>query len=126
MQDYIPQPEKQFSYSPVQVSIWAALIMFGLFLKLMYWPGSALLILVCSGGLLGYNLVALLLFRGKHTINNIVTAMCGLWLLILVWGILWNGGYPYNEMGTLINVGATLVAGGVNALAYRKYIYRYS
>lgn len=124
--DYFPQPEKLLKYSAVQVSTWCALVLFGIFLKLMHWPGSALLVLVCSGGLLGYNLVALFLLRGRSAANNVITILCLLWVLVLGWRVLWNGGHPYNEMGMCINIGSVILTAGINALVYRKYIGRLS
>lgn len=119
--NYIPQPEKQFRYSVIQVSIWAGLLLLGLVLKLQHWPGNALSILLGTAGLTAYNFVAFLLMRGKHTLNNILLGAGVLWMVVLLWGFAFNNGHPYNEMGLMIYFGAILLVGTINALVYRKY-----
>lgn len=119
--NYIPQPEKSFRFSVVQVSIWFAILLLGIVLKLQHWPGNALSILVGTAGLTGYNFVALLLLRGKHVLNTVLVCASGLWLVVLLWGLTMNNGYPYNETGIAIYAGVMILVGGINALAYRRH-----
>lgn len=121
---FIPHPEKQFRYSVIQVVIWSTLILLGILLKLQHWPGNALSILVGSGGLGGYNFVALLLQRGKHVLNTVLVVVTGLWIAILLWGLTMNNGHPYNGYGIMIYFGVLIVTGAINALVYRKYFNR--
>lgn len=90
----------------------------------MHWPGHGLTLLVSTGGMLGYNFVALLLLKGRNVFNIVLTVSGVIWLGVLVWGQVARGGYPYNEIGIYLNLGAIVVSGGINALAYRKYIGR--
>ncbi len=92
----------------------------------MHWPGGALLICVPSGGLLGYNIIALLLLRGSNALNNVFIILGIAWVLFQIWGFIWNNGNPYNEYGIAIHVGAVLLSAIINGLVYRKYIRKLS
>ncbi len=122
--DYFPQPPKVFTLSVVQTSIWAFFIAMGVFMKIMHWPGHGLTTLVSTGGMLGYSLLALLLLRGRDLLNIALTTAGVIWLGYLVWGYVARGGYPYNEKGIYLNLGAMIITCGINAIVYRKYIAR--
>jgi hypothetical protein len=122
--NYIPQPGKQFRFSVVQVSIWFAVLLMGIVLKLQHWPGNAISIITGSAGLTGYNFVALLLLRGKHALNNVLVAAAGVWLIVLLWGMTMNDGHPYNEEGAMVYAVIFILVAGINALAYGKYFRR--
>jgi hypothetical protein len=124
MQDYpgyIVQSQKQFRFSVVQASIWGGFILLGLLFLAVDYPGLSIL-LVSSGGMLGYNLVALLLLKGQSLANNIITGTGITWTIILIAGVVFNDGHPCNMNGLIIYTIAGLLAAGINALSYRKYI----
>lgn len=116
-------PQRQFSYGIVQPSIWGAFILLGAIFNILDWPGLTIL-LVSTGGMTGYNIIAWLILRGKNIANNMLLGLGITWIAILIAGAIWNDGVPCNEKGLIMHGTSILIVGGINALAHRKYFAR--
>lgn len=118
-----PQPVRRFSYGIIQPSVWGAFILLGAIFEILEWPGLTIL-LVSTGGMLGYNFIAWLILRGKSIANNMLLGLGITWIVILSAGAIWNDGVPCNEKGLLTHGTSVFIVGGINALAHRKYFAR--
>lgn len=85
------------------VVLWTALIIVGLVLKLTHLMSPALIV-VGFAGLTAHSLHEL--FIAKDSSNRImwVTAGCGIFLIVLLYGAMFNGGYPINLIGVMAYV----------------------
>lgn len=119
-QQYFTKPKEVVNYSVVQVSIWSAFVILGILFITLDWPGLSIL-LISSGGLLGYNIIGWFLLRGKSMANNIILGVGIVWAIILFAGAIFNNGIPCNENGLLIHGVAAGIVAGINALANRKH-----
>ncbi len=97
--------EYKFKLRPIL--IWSGFILLGFMFKLLHWPGLILLV-VSPAGLSAYAFSGLISLKGKSTINNILSGMGIIWLLVLVWGLIFNDGYPLNIFGVGVYVGTLL------------------
>lgn len=77
------------------VIIWSCILLVGVIFKLLHWPGTVL-ILICSPVLTACAVGGLIILKEKTVLNMAFTIAGTMWFLMLLWGNIFNGGYPYN------------------------------
>ncbi|MEO9531410.1 MAG: hypothetical protein ABJG68_13995 [Crocinitomicaceae bacterium] len=97
--DNEPQSE-QNNFKLRAIYIWLSVLVLGILFKLMHWPGNAILIILSTAGLQAYCFNWFL--KNKNQFNSVVSILGLVWLLVLIWGIFFNGGHPYNIVGLAI------------------------
>lgn len=89
--------ERKFHKRPI--FIWLTLLIFGILFKVMLWPGSTILIITSTAGLQAYCLNGILKSNGRNTLNITLSILGSIWFIIMVGGMLFNHGHPYNKNG---------------------------
>ncbi|AEA45877.1 hypothetical protein [Fluviicola taffensis] len=84
------------------ILIWVSVFMTGYFFKFMHWPGNSIVRVIGTGGFMAYSLSFLILAKPRTTPIIVCNSISLLWTLILIWGALFNGGYPFNLQGITI------------------------
>ncbi len=100
----IPQ-KKQYEFKSRIIIIWSIIILIGIIFKFMRWPGGIVFYVVGSAGLSAYSFSGFLTLKGKHPVNNAFFCMSLVWILFLLYGIYFNGGYPINGKGFSVFLG---------------------
>jgi hypothetical protein len=72
--DFIPKPERVFKFGAVSFCVWMSLLLIALLFRMQNWPGRGLLLLVSTGGMAAFNLVSLIVLRGRHLL--IISSPC--------------------------------------------------
>jgi len=90
----------RFRYWPIVT--WSLLILIGVFFRLMFWPGASIFIIAGSAGLSAWVVTDAIFLPGKNVLIYMLCILCGCWFLLLIWGNLYNGGYPYNWRGVAV------------------------
>ena len=75
------------------------ILIIGIFFKIMHWPFANVLIVFNSAGLTAWLFTDFYFLKGKNIIVNILSIVSILWILIIIWGMFFNDGYPYNFEG---------------------------
>lgn len=109
LDEITPSQPNYNSFKSRVVFIWAGVLFFGLIFKLMHWPGSGVLILLSTGGLTAYAISGMISHKGKDQLNSVIFILACIWILILLWGAVFNGGYPYNFFGLMLFLSVTAV-----------------
>ncbi|NOQ73744.1 MAG: hypothetical protein GQ574_17180 [Crocinitomix sp.] len=90
---------KPYQFKLKAVLIWGALLVLGLILKAIEWPLDGVLIVSGSAAITAYALHHIFRSKGKDSLNNAILSLAIIWLAILIWGVFFNAGYPYNKYG---------------------------
>lgn len=88
---------KPFKIRPL--IIWGIVLAVGILLRLMHWPGGAILILTSSAGAQAYSIVGYIKSKERNKLNIIFSILGFIWVFIIIGGIFFNDGYPFNEKG---------------------------
>jgi len=105
---------------PKRSVVWITVLLIGLLFKLLLWKGNAAMILFSSGGLFASSLDHMLKYRKENNRTQVLVGIGILWILVLIWGNLFNGGYPYNWGG----FGIHMVPAVVYFIIYRLQEHR--
>lgn len=97
--DHLTGKEQEYVFKIRPVIIWSVLLMIGANFEIMNWPGGAVLVIVFSAGLTAYSFSGLLESKGRNWFNNLLCMLGFFWFGIIVWGVFFNYGYPYNKNG---------------------------
>lgn len=107
--------------------LWVPLVWLGVFLVgygfwFLHWPGNSVLRIIGFAGFAGYNASALFHLKGSHIVNNILITLSAAWMVVVVWGEFFNGGYPLNLNGIIVQVICLIVLAGMYIfIHYRRY-----
>jgi hypothetical protein len=109
------------------LAIWFAVFCIGYLFRMMHWPFASYLRILGGSGIMGYSLAACLLFRGRDITNNALSLISVLYLVLLIWGAFFNGGYPFNVEGLAIQLVVLLIffAGYIVLLRSKKQNYSF-
>jgi hypothetical protein len=108
--DEIPsKSKKSIQFKIWVILIWGSIFMIGYLFKIMHWPFNSILRVIGAGGFMAYSLSFLILVKSRSMPIIICNSIGLLWILILVWGFLFNGGYPFNLQGITAQLIAFLV-----------------
>lgn len=99
---HLIEVQKRRSIKVRPLIVWSVILLLGLLFDFMNWPGFTILILPSSAGLFAYSLNGVIASKNRDLLSLIVSILGTIWFLILIVGMLFNGGYPYNEIGFLI------------------------
>lgn len=83
------------------ILIWIAVFATGYLFRMMHWPLSGVIRIIGSGGFMAYSFSFLILVKPRNASIIVCSCVGFLWLLILAWGVLFNGGYPFNIQGVM-------------------------
>lgn len=128
MNDLLDSPlqdkTKKFRFRLLTPMIWLGIFIIGSLFYAMHWPFSALLRVVGFAGFAAYNLNAVFYLKGKHIVNDIFIGLSVLWIAVIIWGELFNGGYPFNIEGIIANAVSLFILftvyAVINLIVYRK------
>lgn len=84
--------------------IWILFILLGIAFSLMNWPGKNILILFSTAGFSAYSFSGFLTYKGSHILNSICTVISLCWLLVMLFGIFFNNGIPFNRFGLILYI----------------------
>jgi len=57
------------------------------------------LIILSTAGLSAYSISGMIALRGANTLNTLLTVGAVMWISVLLYGVSFNEGYPYNLFG---------------------------
>lgn len=97
-------------FKPRTLMAWAFFILLGCLFKLMHWPFASILLLTGSAGVFAYSFSAALSKQERNPLNILFTVLSSIWFVILVSGLILNGGNPYNLKGFGIYMVVFLIA----------------
>nr|WP_294860385.1 hypothetical protein [uncultured Fluviicola sp.] len=84
--------------------IWVFFFAIGYLFRIMHWPFASILRIVGAGGFMAYSL-SFLILTNPRTISIIISNAISLfWILLLIRGVFFNRGYPFNEQGVAAQV----------------------
>lgn len=105
MQDLLDeQPnitQKTLRFRVWVILIWIAVFVIGYAFRMMHWPGNSILRVIGAGGFMAYSLSFLLLLPQKSSLIIILNCLSLLWVIFILWGAFFNGGYPFNKQGLI-------------------------
>ncbi len=81
------------------IGIWLLIFAIGYLFRMMHWPGNSILRIIGAGGFMAYALSFLILVKPPTALIIISGCLSFLWIFIVIWGIFFNGGYPFNAAG---------------------------
>jgi hypothetical protein len=81
------------------VIIWLVFLTIGLLFRILYWPGAGILILVSTAGLQAYCLNGFIKSKERNILNTILSILGLIWFVVMLGGIVFNNGHPYNIYG---------------------------
>lgn len=81
------------------ILIWAFIFAIGHLFKIMHWPGNSVFRVIGAAGFIAYSLSFLILIPQKNNLIIVLNSISLLWIIILIWGVLFNDGYPFNAQG---------------------------
>ncbi|WP_343632553.1 hypothetical protein [Fluviicola sp.] len=81
------------------ILIWLAVFAIGYLFRMMHWPFHGIIRIIGSGGFMAYSLSFLILAKPRTAGIIVSNCLSLLWVLIVIWGIFFNGGYPFNAGG---------------------------
>jgi len=55
-------------------------------------------------GITAYSFSGIFVLKGKNILNTILTVVGVVWIFYLLYGLFFNGGYPYNQKGVLLYI----------------------
>lgn len=84
------------------IAVWLLIFAIGYFFKIMHWPFSGILRIIGFGGFMAYAVSLLILVKQKTTPLIICNIISFLWVVILLWGVFFNDGYPFNAGGVAL------------------------
>jgi hypothetical protein len=99
-ENLIPK-DYEFKFKTWPLFIWMPILIIGILFRVMHWPGSAALILGSSSVITVYSITSLTRLKGVNIFNNLLTGLCGIWIVVLLLGALLNNGHPYNIEGLI-------------------------
>lgn len=89
--------EDKFSRRPL--IIWLSVLVLGLIFKFMHWPGANIIILISTASITGYAFYSFIFYRKKHPLPTALLVLSLIWIAIMIMGIYFNDGYPFNSGG---------------------------
>lgn len=90
--------EIRITYRPV--ILWSVFLLLGIVFKVQHWPGGSVLLLLTSSGMTAYCLSKVIMITKRENLVFLALAVLGIgWFGIVVWGALYNSGYPFNVNG---------------------------
>jgi len=92
-----PHPEDKFKLWPI--TIWSTILIVGIIFKLLNWQGASIVILISSASFTGYAFYSYLFYRTKTILPAVFSILSILWIAIMILGIVYNDGYPFNLGG---------------------------
>lgn len=81
------------------IAIWFTVFAIGYTFRAMHWPGNSILRIIGAGGFMAYSLSCLILVKPKTAPIIVSGCLSILWIGIIIWGVFFNGGYPFNAPG---------------------------
>ena len=93
--------------------IWFPILVFAIICEAMNWPGQAAIFMLASSTITGYNLAGL---RSRYTRNNLnktLSILGLLYFLYLLWGMVFNYGFPLNYKGVILQLVIIGIAFGI-------------
>lgn len=84
--------------------IWITIFLIGYVFRVMHWPGNSLFRVIGAGGFMAYSLSFLLLLPQKSSLIIVLNCLSLLWVIFILWGAFFNGGYPFNQQGLIVQV----------------------
>lgn len=83
------------------ILIWIVVFVIGYLFRIMHWPGNSLLRVIGAGGFMAYSLSFLILLPQRSSLIIVLNCLSLLWVIVLIWGMFFNDGYPFNEQGLI-------------------------
>lgn len=105
------------NFNPRPAILWGIIFLLGHLFKFQHYPGSMLLYVLGSGGLCGYAFSCIVKFKGKNVQSNILAIFSLFWMGKLVYGALYDGGYPINMNGLMIFLVVMLLSAAFHLFA---------
>lgn len=84
------------------ILIWVIIFAIGYVFRIMHWPWNSILRVLGAGGFMAYSFSFLLLLPQKNTSIMVLNSISLLWIVFLFWGNFFNGGYPLNGQGLIV------------------------
>lgn len=81
------------------ILIWLFIFAIGYLFRMMHWPFNSVLRIIGAGGFMAYSLSFLILAKPKNALIIVSGCLSILWIGVVIWGIFFNGGYPFNAPG---------------------------
>lgn len=81
------------------IAIWFAVFAIGYGFRAMHWPFNSVLRIIGAGGFMAYSLSFLILLKPRTAPIIVSGCLSILWIGIVIWGVFFNGGYPFNLPG---------------------------
>jgi hypothetical protein len=100
--DLLIETKNKYKFRITPIIIWIAFLFVGIAFKIMHWPFANVLIVFNSAGLTAWLFTDSYFLKGKNIIVNILSIVSILWILIIIWGMFFNDGYPYNFEGFIL------------------------
>ena len=103
MKDLLDEPKKLKNHLKPNyyvLYIWLALYIISFPYRIMHWPFSLPLMLLTSSAVLAYSSSKIIFItKLKDKTLLIIGSLAFLWLIYLLYGAMYKGGYPVNETG---------------------------
>ncbi|WP_341904425.1 hypothetical protein [Fluviicola taffensis] len=81
------------------ILIWSFIFLIGYAFRIMHWPFSSILRVLGAGGFMAYSFSFLILTNPRTILTIVFNAISLFWTLLVIWGVFFNGGYPFNKDG---------------------------
>ena len=94
-----PSDTYAYKFKTRTVLIWAAIFLIAILFEARSWVGKSALWMLTTGGITAYAISGMITLKGKHLLNSILFSGGVIWTIYICWGMLFNGGYPYNSTG---------------------------
>lgn len=92
----------QYKFKTRVVIIWTIVLLLAILFEVRSWGGRSILWLLSTGGFMAYSISGMITLKGKNILNTVLFTVGIIWTLYLFWGMLFNGGYPYNAKGVIV------------------------
>lgn len=110
----------QYKFKTRVVIIWTIVLLLAILFEVRSWGGRTLMWLLSTGGFMAYAISGMITLRGKNILNTVLFIAGIIWTLYLLWGMLFNEGYPYNSKGVIVYL--CIVAVYLGAYELAKFI----
>ncbi len=91
--------EKTIQFRLWVIGLWTFIFAIGYLFRVMHWPFNSVLRIIGAGGFMAYSLSFLIHAKPKPALIIFSGCLSILWIGIVIWGVFFNGGYPFNLQG---------------------------
>src|SRR5687768_2759905 len=95
----IIEPKSDNGFSTWPLIIWLSVLVLGMIFKFNHWPAANIIILLSTASITGYSFYSYIFYRKENRIPAVFSILSLLWIAIIILGIFYNDGYPFNAGG---------------------------